>query len=398
VATAEELRGWSRLVAGVADEVVAGAVQDMHRVISDGAFRWVGPLGRPVQRVHDAVVDRVYAGVRAGLRGAGELGALVADRYATPSPTPTAAKAGAIAHGVVGDRITTLAPELDIEVTLRHDGEVLAADPGVLRGLHPDTDGRIAVFVHGLVDLEHVWTGGTDGVALPALAAATGHAPLLVRYGSGRAIGRNGVDLARVLDEVTRAWPVPVTAVTLVGHSMGGLVARAAAAAAVAAGHPWGRVLTDIVLLGAPHGGSWLEKAANVGSWALRRSSPYSAPIGGVLDGRSRGIKDLRFGMLTDEGWGDADVDGLLTGLGADLPWDADTTHHLVVGRLRTGERHPLNAVFGDGLVRAGSASGGRTRRVVGPGRVVVQVDANHNGLVRHPEVADLLHGILVDE
>jgi hypothetical protein len=406
----DEVRGWSRLVAGVADQVIAGTVQDMHRAISDGTFRWIGPVGTPVKRLYDATTDRVYGVVRASIRGAGEAGALAADVFGARDepdhasgvpvsslPSPAALKARAIAHGVVSDELIALAPELDLELTLRRDGRVVAPDRPGLRAAYPEARGRVAVFVHGLVDTEAVWsTAGDGGRTLPDVAAEAGVTPVLIRYGSGRAVGRNGAALAETLDRLVSDWPVPVTELTLVTHSMGGLLARSACAIAAERGHGWTEPLTDILYLGTPHLGSWLEKVANAGSWVLRRFS-RSAPIGTLLDARSRGIKDLRFGTTTEDAWGETPIDDLLTGLVPDDPWLDDVTHHLVVGRLGAGERHPLRVVLGDALVRSGSASGtGRRRRISGGGEVVVlPVGASHTRLVRAPEVAAMLGALL---
>jgi pimeloyl-ACP methyl ester carboxylesterase len=392
----DELRGWARLIAAVADQVVVRAVHDMHRAISDGAFRWVGPPGRPVQAVHDAVTDGVYGAVSTAIRGAGELGALAADHLGTDGQPPSRAalKARAIAHGVVGDELMAHAPELDLEVTLRHAGSEVALDAAGLEAAYPAASSHPAVFVHGLVDSEAVWDARSEAeVSLPEVAAAAGWTPLMLRYGTGRSIGRNGADLAELLEAVTAAWPVPVTQLTIVGHSMGGLLARAACATAQDRDHAWITGLTDIVYLGTPHLGSWLEKVANVGSWVLRHASSHSAPIGTLLDGRSRGIKDLRFGTLVDDGWGTTPVDDLLTGLVPDGPWLDRVTHHLVVGRLHPSARHPLNAVFGDALVRSRSASGTGRRRRIGAGGpvVVVEVESSHTAMSRHPDVGSLL-------
>jgi pimeloyl-ACP methyl ester carboxylesterase len=314
------------------------------------------------------------------------------------SPTPRSDKARAIAHGVVGDDLIALAPELDLDLAVRLHGAGVVTEPSVLRDAYPDASSRVVVFVHGLVDTEAVWFSRPDaGVALPDVVAGLGATPVLVRYGTGRSIGRSGVELADVLDELVENWPVPVTELILVGHSMGGLVIRSASAHAQEHGQDWVAALTDIVYLGTPHVGSWLEKVANSGSWVLRRVSTRSAPIGTLLDGRSRGIKDLRFGMLTDDGYGDASIDDLLTGRVPPVPWVADVTHHLVVGRLRTSDRHPLTFIFGDALVRTRSASGiARRGAITGDAVVnVVPVDARHTHLVRAPQVADLLGGML---
>ncbi len=395
-----ELRGWSRLTAAVADEVVVGTVYDMHRAISDGAFRWVGAAGRPIQRVTDAVTDNVYGIVRASIRGAGEVGALAASRFGNDdaSPTRAAEKARAIAHGVVGDDRIAVAPELDTDMGLRHNGVEVATDPASLRAAYPAPSSRVVVFVHGLVDTEAVWSARPEaGVALPDHVDGLGATPVLVRYGTGRSIGRNGADLADLLESLVDGWPLPITELILVGHSMGGLLIRSASATALAEGHRWPETLRDIVYLGTPHLGSWLEKAANAGSWVLRHASTRSAPIGMLLDGRSRGIKDLRFGMLADDGWDDAPIDDLLTGLVPDEPWLPGVTHHLVVGRMRTWDNHPLNHLFGDSLVRRGSASGvGRRRQIGGDGQVnITPVPYRHTALTNAPPVADLLGDIL---
>jgi pimeloyl-ACP methyl ester carboxylesterase len=391
------------LLARVAAEAV-GTVHDVHRAGSDQVFRLVGPLGRPVKPVYDAVVDGTYRGVQLGCTGAGELGAHLA-RVVREDPAedldlsstwsaPWHVRARSIAHGVLDERFFHLAPELDLQLTLRHRGREVAADPASLQRAYPRASGRIAVFVHGLVHAEGIWSDGAPaGTSLPEVAAQHGVTPLLVRYGTGRSIGRNGADLASLLDQVVASWPVPVTELTIVGHSMGGLVARAAAVTATREAQRWTSVLTRVVYLGTPHLGSWLEKFANVTSWVLRQASPASAPIGRLLDGRSRGIKDLRFGTLLEENWGDADLDDLLTGLAEDEPWLADVDHHLIVGRLRPSERHVLNLVFGDSLVRAASAAGaGRIRRIAGDTHVsLIALDASHVALPRHPEVAALL-------
>lgn len=395
-----DVRGWAGLAVGVAERALAVTVREMHRAVSDGAFRWLGPIGRPVKQLHDTVVDQVYGALHVGLQGAGELVATVSEPSDAASSSSAALKARAIAHGALDERLLTRGPEFDRDVTLRHEGREVAPDAGELAAAYPEAGGRIVLFVHGLVDSEAVWAAepgaaGVDGV-LPQVAGGSGATPLFVRYGTGRAIGRNGADLAELLEAVVRAWPVPVTRLVIVGHSMGGLVTRAGCAVARDRGHTWTAPLTDVVYLATPHLGSWLEKAANVGTWTLRHSSAYSAPIGNLLDLRSRGIKDLRFGTLVEDGWATSPIDGLLTGLAPDDPWLSGVTHHVVAGRLRAAQRDPLNAVFGDGFVRSGSAAGrGRRRRIGGAQVVSVPVRASHSGLVRHTEVADLLRRVL---
>ncbi len=378
----------------------------MHRVISRGAFRWLGPPGRPIARVHDAVVDGVYGLVSTGILGAGELGAAVMARVADPGrhgdavgPSRGRLRAQAIAHGVAAEHIVTSAPELDIDVTLVHARRPLAPAPAALATAFPAPSGQLVVLLHGLVHSEDLWSEpAPDGATIPDLATPQGWTPLAVRYGTGRPVARNGADLARLLDDTVAAWPVTVTRIVLVGHSMGGLAARAAVATAREQQHSWPSLVSDAVYLGTPHLGSWLEKVANVTTWTLRHSSSRSAPIGRLLDGRSQGIKDLRFGSLSEDDWRDVAVDGLLTGRRDAPAWDAGMRHHIVAGRLRAPERHPLTVALGDGLVRAGAATGrGVSRRVAGEPRVVT-VTARHTALGRHPETLRLVRDVLATD
>lgn len=396
VVTAQSIQGWPRLTAAVAERAVLPMVQEMHRVMSDGAFRLVGPFGRHVQRMHDQVVGWGYDTARGVLRTAGELGELLAPRFglAVAAPSPAALKARAWANGAFAEELLAGIPEFELEVSLWVDGAQLPLDRGSLQAAYPEATGALTVFVHGLVDSEDIWRPRTsEDTSLVGVAAASGTTPLLVRYRTGLAIGRNGADLAQLLEAVTQAWPVPVTRIVVVGHSMGGLVTRAACSTATAREHTWLSALSDVVYLGTPHLGSWLEKSSNVGAWALRRVSKRTAPIATFMEQRSRGIKDLRHGTLVEDGWEPATQDGLLAGLVPDEPWLDGTTHHLVVGQLRASATHPLNTMFGDKLVRSGSARGtGRHRRIADGGPVVVnEVPASHTALVRQPAVGALL-------
>lgn len=398
---ATEVRGWSRLIAGTAARVVLPTVRTMHRAISDGAYRWIGPIGAPIKRIDHAITDRVYGLVESGLVGLGEVGAAAGSLFgsAKAPASPTALGARAVAHGVLDESLLAVAPELDLPLTLRYEGRDLEVSTPALAAAHPDARRHVVVFVHGLIHTEQVWSsGGAHSVRLPEVAVGAGTTPVLVRYSTGRAIGRNGAELATLLERLVAAWPVPVETLTVVGHSMGGLVARSAAQCARQLGMAWPGLLRQVVTLASPHLGSWLEKTANLGTWTLRTASTRSAPIGALIDRRSRGIKDLRFGMLREDGWGQSPIDGLLTGRVADEPWCARVVHHLVVGQLRPDPRHPLNHTFGDGLVRAASAAGSGRWRQIAPGGpvVVLPVRAAHTMLTRSPAVAEHLHEVLV--
>ena len=88
-----------------------------------------------------------------------------------------------------------------------------------------------------------------------------GYTPVYLRYNTGRHISENGRDLAETLDAVVAEWAVPVHEVTLIGHSMGGLVARSACH--YGADSACMAKVRHVFTLGAPHRGAPLEQATN---------------------------------------------------------------------------------------------------------------------------------------
>ncbi|MCV4600863.1 GPI inositol-deacylase, partial [Escherichia coli] len=81
---------------------------------------------------------------------------------------------------------------------------------------------------HGLMETEHAWRLGGRPTYGARLVDDIGATEVQIRYNTGRHISDNGATLARLLSEMVLLWPVPVTRISLVGHSMGGLVIRSA--------------------------------------------------------------------------------------------------------------------------------------------------------------------------
>jgi pimeloyl-ACP methyl ester carboxylesterase len=125
---------------------------------------------------------------------------------------------------------------------------------------------------------------------------------LYAHYNSGRHISTNGRDLAELLESIVAAWPVEIEDITLLGHSMGGLVARSALHCGVQSGNDWPRRVGRMVFLGTPHHGAPMERG---GQWidSLLRSTGYTAPFARLGRVRSAGITDLRHGNVLDEDW-----------------------------------------------------------------------------------------------
>ncbi|KXP00411.1 PGAP1-like protein (plasmid) [Tsukamurella tyrosinosolvens] len=358
----------------------AGGVHGVHRAISDRVFRYVrlgvGPAVAPVRALHDGITDGVYATISAVARTVGRVASVGADWPGDRPPSETvrgAALIGAVL-GLIGDDLEAQGSPLAADpVTVRADGAVvhLADDPVPPGRLDPaevfdGATGRVVVLLHGLTETEHAWgVGGLEaddyGVRLAVDIGAT---PVYVRYNSGRHISDNGRDLAELLERLVAAWPVPVTDIVLIGHSMGGLVARSAAHLADEAVMAWPAAVSATVSLGTPHLGAPLEQAAHYGSAALT-AIPETAPFGRLLRRRSAGIRDLRGGSIVDEDWRDRDADALGAAAAAEIPLLDGAEHFFVAATFTRDARHPVGRLLGDGLVLAPSAGGrGKARRI----------------------------------
>jgi hypothetical protein len=77
-----------------------------------------------------------------------------------------------------------------------------------------------------------------------------------------------------------------------------------------------------------------------------------------IINGRSEGIKDLRFGYLVDEDWRDSDPDALLENNRHHIPLLGTANYYYVGATLSRDPHHPLGHLVGDLLVRFPSACG----------------------------------------
>ena len=295
----------------------------------------------------------------------------------------------ATANALWGDELERRGSHLGIEMGLRDaDGALIGSDLGSIAEAAVAPAGRIVVLIHGLGETERCWLGrtDTDETSLADRLADEAFTPLLVRYNTGLHVSNNGMALAALLEEIVDGWPVAVEEVDLVGHSMGGLVARSALSAGRACGHRWTEAARHLVTLGSPHLGSPLEKGANLVSWGLG-FAPESRPLGEFLDGRSAGIKDLRFGAVAEEDWRNADPNSLVTGPVDEVPVPVNVEQHFVAGVVTDEPNHPLGVLVGDLIVRAGSGTGRGRRRRIEATDVVVFGGRSHLDLLHDPGV-----------
>jgi pimeloyl-ACP methyl ester carboxylesterase len=374
-ATGAGLLGALALAAETADELLVGTVRDVHGAVASRVHGLAGPTS---ERVHGTISAAVYAGLGAGLRGAGK-GLRAADRAyggARLEDTPQGRFLVSAVNGLIGDRLAETHPELAIKLAVRRHRRDVTCDRASLADAFPDATPDLVIFLHGLSEGDDVWnrraseTGGSYGTRLAREGSWT---PVYLRANSGLPIAENGVALASLLDDLVASWPCDVRRIALVGHSMGGLVMRAACAVTTEADPPWNRLVTDVVTLGTPHLGAPLERGVALGAKALGRV-PEAAPFGRILEYRSVGILDLRGGLAPDV---------------QNLP---HARYHLVAATLAKSWRHPVSEAFGDLLVRYPSAVG-RPRRgqEMFPGADVLHVRGDHFDLLNHDEVYEAM-------
>ncbi|QWZ06596.1 hypothetical protein KRR39_13575 [Nocardioides panacis] len=367
------------LAAETVDELVLGTVRDVHGAVARRVFgladRLTGGAARGPARAHDRLSSAVYAGVGGGLRATGR-GLRTADRRGLGGrieDSPQGRLVVSVLNGFIGDRLAEQQSSLAIRLAVRHRGSDVPLEPEPLAAAFPTATGDLVVFLHGLSEAETNWdrdaeeTGGSYGTRL---AAETSWTPVYLRANTGLPIAENGVALAALLDDLVAAWPTEVRRIALVGHSMGGLVMRAACAQTTG---DWTGLVTDVVTLGTPHLGAPLERGVALGAKALGLL-PESAPFGRILEYRSVGILDLRGGLAPDV---------------QHLP---HARYHLVAATLAASHRHPVSEAFGDLLVRYPSATGRPRRgREMFPGADVLHIKGGHFDLLNHPRVYDAL-------
>lgn len=186
---------------------------------------------------------------------------------------------------------------------------------------------------------------------------ATGNPLAILRYNSGRHISTNGAELSELLEQMVAAWPVPVHDLTLIGHSMGGLVIRSACAAAEGAGHRWLKCLRAMVFLGTPHHGAPLERGGH-GLDMLFSASPYTVAFARLSQLRSAGITDLRHGSVLERDWHGRERFGRRSDLPHAQPLPGGIPVFAVAGSLSATAPRRGTRPRGDGLVPVASALG----------------------------------------
>ncbi|MEP5231605.1 MAG: alpha/beta fold hydrolase [Alloalcanivorax sp.] len=273
--------GLAQLVTRFGNEITQ-VVQDIH-----------GAVANPFNlRGHDYTpAPMVYNLVRYGFRQAGNLAGM-ADLLADPHrELRDSLDLQSIINGIFGQLLVEQNNRYALPMTL------LPKAPPT-----PDAD-TLVIFLHGLCMNEACWNSPA-AEAFGQWARQQHNADIrYLRYNTGLHISDNGRKLAGLLAHT--ALPERVI---LIGHSMGGLVARSALHQGRKRDDSWVNRVSHLACLGSPHQGALLERFGNEANRLLGRT-PYSRPLMRLANLRSDGIRDLRFGYVLEDQWRDRPLD-----------------------------------------------------------------------------------------
>jgi len=358
------------LLSEVADDLLVKTARDTHLAVLDRVGRVTGSRGA----FHRGIAGAVYGGLGLGLRAASTGLDKVAATGAGPRLEDGARGrfVSSAVNGLIGDKLVAERPQLAIPMAVRLNGADVDLGPGALAAAYPAATGRLVLFLHGLCENESYFQRHRErtGTTYAEMLAGLGWTPLMLRANTGLPLRANGAALTALVQRVVDGWPVPVTRIALVGHSLGGLVIRAAGAVADDVDEPWRDKVSDVITLGTPHLGAPIAWGIGHGSRGLGRV-PETAAFGRILDWRSQGVHDL------------------VAGLAEDVPPLPQARYRLVAATLTASPRHPVGDVVGDLLVRPRSAVGrDRRGRELFPDADVLHLGrTDHFGLLNHPEV-----------
>jgi len=305
-------------------------------------------------------------------------------------------------NGVMGDRLQASANPLAVPMTLRYQELGAIVSKGLEANLPlgeqiPNATPKLLLVIHGLCMNDLQWNTQQQGKNINhaiTLASALGYTPVYVRYNSGLHVSENGHDLARQLEALVTRWPTALAQITVLAHSMGGLLARSALHVASQSGLQWPQHLKNIVFLGTPHHGAPLERAGN---WVdvILGSTPYSRPFAKLGQLRSAGVTDLRYGHVLDVDWMGHDRFRRKPDSRTPVPLPDNVACFTVAATLAGKRSHLADRLLGDGLVPLHSALGQHDEAPrqlhFAPGHQLISYRTGHLQLLSNPAITQQL-------
>ncbi len=271
--------------------------------------------------------------------------------------TPQRAAILSVLNGVMGDSLVANDSPFALPMTIRYAGRALdwQAMPAM-----PDAGGKVLLLIHGLCMNDLQWNTVRDLHIVDhasTLETTLGYTPVYLRYNSGLHVSLNGRELATELEQLIAHWPVPIEELTILAHSMGGLLARSAVYYAEQDALSWPDHLRNLLFLGTPHHGAPLARG---GHWvdAFLDSTPYTAPFVRLGQLRSAGVTDLRYGHLLDTDWAGHDRFHRHPDSRQVVPLPPSVNCYAIAATTEASSRPEKPSLIGDGLVPIPSAQG----------------------------------------
>lgn len=396
--SASDVRGIAQLLVQ-ATVGVTGMVEGVHQSV----LNTIGGAGGEAQGANRHITGLVYKIVRAVTKLVGKctdsgLAGLqpLFDDSIEDNKSGTSQRQAVLAtlNGVMGDRLAANKNAFAIPMSMRYAGEplhwqALPAMPGIRR--------KILLLIHGLCLNDLHWRRlhlGKEVCHGDALASALEYTPVYLRYNSGLHTSQNGRELSTQLEQLISHWPTAIEEISMLAHSMGGLVARSACHYGELDGMVWPGFLKKMVFLGTPHQGALLER---VGHWIdiILTSTPYTAPFAAIGKLRSAGITDLRYGNVLDQDWQGRDRFSHSTNSYQAVPLPMGVACFTAAAISATKQNTFAQRLIGDGLVTLQSALGQHDdpQRNLGFAKSSqwIGYGMNHLGLLSRPEVTQQL-------
>lgn len=302
--TSSSLQGLSRLITHAAISTT-DLVEDMHRRVVHPPFL----PSTPIQHLITSIAGVSYKSIKWSTRLIGYGVDKILGQFSTVigevKTTDEREAMRAVLNGVIGDYLEKSENPLKITMQFRYDAKAIPLESKSIQKTLPTINGKILLMVHGSCMNDIQWTrkGHNHGTFLAKELDMTS---IYLHYNSGCHISTNGKGFNALLEELVLHWPVPIEELVIIGHSMGGLVARSAIHYGQQQQKSWIKHLKKVIFLGTPHHGAPLEKAGNYVDVVLE-TIPYSKPFARLGKIRSAGVTDLRYGNLVDEDWQDSD-------------------------------------------------------------------------------------------
>ena len=230
----------------------------------------------------------------------------------------------AILNGIVGDYLHSQDNPLQIHMQWRSLSKDDIDDEVEGRTLSPQKQKTIQqmkkkkkhylLLIHGSCASPHDWwqQGHNHGIALAA-ALSNNIEPLFLHYNTGLHISENGKLLSQCIQQLVNeveekddSSSSDIIRISIIGHSMGGLVARSACHYASqqdgASSSSWIQHLHHLITLGTPHHGAILEQGGKLVDSVLGVHR-FTEPISWLTKIRSAGVMDLGYGNVREEDW-----------------------------------------------------------------------------------------------